>query len=423
MSYNRKNLNLQEESGETFNIALDENKTILTNSKGPVELVTERLCIKSGAAGDCFDVVNTINLNSVAIDTEVSDRGAAISTETSSRTEAINSVIVARTAALSSEVVARGIAINDAKDELDGKINDETAARTAALSTEVSTRTAALSTEASTRSVAINTESVNRVSSINSVIARVDSDKATSDDNKSALSLEISTAQSSINGILANADINLDSFKEIVEAYENADSGLQGFINTLTSRLDTVEGILNALTEEPTVEVPTLPAQTFSTREEAGDYAMTIIPDDAESSVIGWFVGAHNMWYLYNSIVEGNTEVASIAYIAYLQAVLENLSGLASTEYNPMRKAAEICEWAALDAALQHLQNTTADEYRTSVLDPAHAEAENNNTVWPIPADPQTLYSIATYAHRDYFRFVEHDGASINDIYYMLNPS
>jgi hypothetical protein len=202
MSIHRKNLNLQEDTGETFKIALADDKTVIANSTGPLEIQTTKLCVKNGVNSELVDVVSTINNNTNNISTAVDNRIAAINKLTDDRTDAINTLTDDRIAA----------------------INKLTADRTDAI-------------------IALSTV--------------INNNKTGGDDNNTELSNELNTVQSSITAILDNSVINLDSFQEIVAAYEAADTGLQGFIDGLTTRLTTAENIVNTLTLLPVAPIYT----------------------------------------------------------------------------------------------------------------------------------------------------------------------
>ena len=204
MSFHKKYLNLQEDTGETFNIALDDSKTVLKNSNGPIEIQTERLCVKNGLNIQLVDVVGTINKNTTDISTEISLHSSAISTEIS--------------------------------------------VRSAAIASETNSRTSAIASETSSRTSAIASESADRAAAIAAVIDTINNNNNTTSSTTAELSNEISIVQTNIASILENADGSLDSFNEIVTAYESADTDLQEFINSLTTRLATAENIVSTLT-------------------------------------------------------------------------------------------------------------------------------------------------------------------------------
>jgi hypothetical protein len=63
----------------------------------------------------------------------------------------------------------------------------------------------------------------------------------------SALDAKITTEKDRIDAILALSIEELNTFKEIADAYTNADSSLQSLITTLTSRFDALEQVVNTL--------------------------------------------------------------------------------------------------------------------------------------------------------------------------------
>ena len=400
MSSHRKNLNLQEDTGETFNIVLDNNKTVFKNSTGPIEIETTKLVVKNTDGSELVDVVSTINQNTTDISTEISVRSSAIDSETSSRLSAIAS---------------------------------ETADRAAAIAAEETSRTHAISTESADRAAAIAV-----------VIDTIADANTTTSDTTDELSVQIVIAQNNISGILHGSSLNLNSFNEIVTAYESADTGLQEFINGLTARLGAVESIISTLTDEPGTDGGTGEGTGGGTGEGTGEgtgggtgegtgeatvvftnddqarvYAVSLAPDGDASPLAAKLYELASKWSVFRTITDVTDEIASEAVHVMLQQGLQYSAEITSSEQKVQMKRIELADWAAIDVMLRHLENTTIEEYNTTILDPYQANAKTNSEQWPVGASPDTIFTFASFAHREYFHWVLNDGVMDRSIYYF----
>ena len=170
-----------------------------------------------------------------------------------------SSSITAESATRASSDVALGLRIDEETTaRLAGQVSDSTArsAIQTGLNSEITRATAseqvnasAIVSESAARASSdqllqenLDFEAAARLSSIaNEESARLASDAAESTARQnadSALEVKINTEKSRIDSILALSSADLDSFKEIVTQYTNADSSLQTLITTLTATIN-----------------------------------------------------------------------------------------------------------------------------------------------------------------------------------------
>lgn len=238
--YDRQRLNLTAPNGDKLVIKqLDAGAELSVEGSMVMTLPSLKL-VSTGGTID--DVATKINLNAADIASEAVARTSAdLSIET-----ALNDESTARQAAVAAEENARLLA--------DAAIN-------ASISTEIVSRQTAdtnlqnsIDTEIATRLSADQSidvvVSTNAVVASNSSMANLNLISATKSDLESVdLSLENSIAneKARIDGILNLSTADLDSFKEIVTAYENADTNLQTLITNLTTNFQELSNIVSTL--------------------------------------------------------------------------------------------------------------------------------------------------------------------------------
>lgn len=139
---------------------------------------------------------------------------------------------------LSTEVAQRQAADSSLAQTLAQGFVGEAAIRSAAisqlssdLSDEVSDRQAAVASEAVARGVAVASEAATRAAAVLSLTSSVNVEK------------------SRIDGILSGSSINLDNLKEIVDAFEAADSSLLSTLSALQAQVTTLESRLDSMTD------------------------------------------------------------------------------------------------------------------------------------------------------------------------------
>ena len=151
----------------------------------------------------------------VRIDEETTARISGDSTASTARSAlqtGLNSEITRATAAevVNADAISAEAASRASADQLlQENIDSESSARLSAVSSEADARLAADSAESTARAAA-----------------------------DSALEVKINTEKGRIDSILALSSADLDSFKEIVTQYTNADSSLQTLITTLTATIN-----------------------------------------------------------------------------------------------------------------------------------------------------------------------------------------
>lgn len=176
-------------------------------------------------------------------------------------------------------VLAEQSRASSAEAQLQVAIDDEASARSSADSTlqtninteksritqEISDRIADVAAEETERKAAISAESQraqDEEGAIRIMVYTEQGDRAAADsvlsnsitqestravDAENALDAKITTEKERIDAILALSAEELNTFKEIADAYTSADSSLQTLITTLTARFDALEQVVNTL--------------------------------------------------------------------------------------------------------------------------------------------------------------------------------
>ena len=138
-----------------------------------------------------------------------------------------NAAVATTQAALTSETAQREAAVTASTTLCTGLVTTEQNARIAA----VTTLTDTLSAETVNRAAAVSAEASARAAALTS------------------LSSELSVERSRIGGILAGSTVDLNTFAELVAAFEAADNSLFATLQTIQSNLTTLTARFNALTE------------------------------------------------------------------------------------------------------------------------------------------------------------------------------
>lgn len=258
MSSLRQQLNLTAPSGEQLVLTQLSTGSSLS-AEGTMTMTLPALKLVSG--GDTVNnVANKILSNATAITNEVNNRTAA----DSSLQDNIDAEAAARATALNNEATTRSTADSN----LQTNINNEATAREAADTTlqgnidaEATARGTAITDEAAARAAAdtnlqtnIDTEISDRqndVQIINTALANETNARVSAD---TTLQSNIDAQTARIDAILNLSTAELDSFKEIADAYQAADSNLQTLITNLTTDFNALKAVVDALatnTETP----------------------------------------------------------------------------------------------------------------------------------------------------------------------------
>jgi hypothetical protein len=185
--------------------------------------------------------------------------------------------ILANASAVASEIVNR----EDADSVIEGKIADESSARTSAdaslqanvdvekgrITAEIEQRTTAVNAEAGARQQAdqqlessISNERIfameargyletQMLTADSALDTKITEEKARAEAKESSIDAAIETEKSRIDSILNLSSQDLDSFKEIADAYSTADNNLTNLINTLTTQFNALKAVVDTLVE------------------------------------------------------------------------------------------------------------------------------------------------------------------------------
>ena len=252
----RQRLNLTAPTGQTLYISQLASGSEFQGT-GTMTMTVQALKLVSGD-DTVNNVANSIKANASAIVLEASDRAAADTTLQSN----IDAEVAARAAAITSEAATR----STADSTLQANINAEATARETKDNTlqgnidaEASTRASADTTlqgnidaEETARIAAVSAEATSRVAADTTLQANIDAEAATRAAAITSVQNDITTEKNRVDSILALSSTDLDNFKEIVDAYTNADSNLQTLITNLTSDFNALKAVVDAhLVNEP----------------------------------------------------------------------------------------------------------------------------------------------------------------------------
>jgi hypothetical protein len=247
----RNRLNLTSSGGQTLHLSqLDSGAEL--NASLNLLLTVPALKVVSGD-DTVNNVANSINSNAANILQEASDRASAdttlqsnIDTEASARATAITSEATTRSTAdstLQTNINAEATAREAADDTLQGNINAEGVARAGA----DNVLTTKINTEISDRETAVSAEATSRTAADTTLQANIDSEAATRAAAVTSLQSDITTEKNRVNAILNLSQTELDTFKEISDAYQAADSNLQSLITSLTSDFNALKLVVDTL--------------------------------------------------------------------------------------------------------------------------------------------------------------------------------
>jgi len=252
----RQRLNLTAPTGQTLYISQLASGSEFQGT-GTMTMTVPALKLVSGD-DTVNNVANSIKANASAIVLEASDRAAADTTLQSN----IDAEVAARAAAITSEATTR----STADSTLQSNINAEATARESAdttlqgnLDAEATTRASADTTlqgnidaEETARVAAVSAEATSRAAADTTLQANIDAEAATRAAAITSVQNDITTEKNRINAILNLSQADLDTFKEISDAYQAADSNLQTLITNLTSDFNALKAVVDALaTNEP----------------------------------------------------------------------------------------------------------------------------------------------------------------------------
>ena len=82
-----------------------------------------------------------------------------------------------------------------------------------------------------------------------SLATQISEEKSRAEAKETAIDDALAVEKSRIDSILNLSSADLDSFKEIADAYTTADNNLTNLINTLTTRFNALEQVVNTLVE------------------------------------------------------------------------------------------------------------------------------------------------------------------------------
>lgn len=215
---------------ELFQVKAYSDKAEL-NSNQSLNLNAQKVSITNSDGKMVLDVADTILKTAMDLATEISERKSAITAEETARQQRdqeLTGLIEAETAArqtavsgvqssLDSEVQARQTAVSTLQSEL----GEETTARQAAVSAEASARAAAISAETTARTAAI-----------------------------SAVSSDLEVERERIDAILAAADVNFDTFKEVSDKIAMVDATSMQDIQTLQGNVTELASAIALLQQQ-----------------------------------------------------------------------------------------------------------------------------------------------------------------------------
>ena len=181
-----------------------------------------------------------------AVDQEVQDRQTAVTNEANARSLAVSTVQTNLNTESSARAAADTALQGAVTAEETARVNADTALQ-GAIDQEVQDRQNAILSESAARTSALLVESNARVGAVNNLTSSLATETAARLALESKHDTETQGLQSQIDNILNGSSINLDTFGELITAYENADTNLQGFINALWADVAELKGIVAAL--------------------------------------------------------------------------------------------------------------------------------------------------------------------------------
>ena len=255
MSSIRQRLNLTAPSGEQLFITQLSNGAAFT-AEGTMTMTLPTLKLVSGAQ-TVNNVANSILSNATAITTEVNNRTVAdsslqsnIDAEAAARATAVNNEATTRSTAvatLQTNINAEATAREAADITLQGNINAEATARAAAVTAEADARAAADNNLQTNLQTNIDTETSERQNDVYVLTTNLNTESNARATAVATLQSNIDAQKARIDAILNLSTTELDSFKEIADAYQDADSNLQTLITNLTTDFNALKAVVDAL--------------------------------------------------------------------------------------------------------------------------------------------------------------------------------
>ena len=247
----RQRLNLTAPTGEK--LFLTQLSTgVELNGEGTMTMTIPALKVVSGS-DTVNNVANSILANATAVVTEATNRANAdttlqanIDAEAAARATAITSEATTRSTAdstLQANINAEATARETADNTLQSNITAEATARTSA----DTTLQANITTEISDRQTAVSSEATARTSADTTLQANIDAEAATRAAAITSVQNDITTEKNRIDAILNLSQTELDTFKEISDAYQAADSNLQTLITNLTADFTALKAVVDTL--------------------------------------------------------------------------------------------------------------------------------------------------------------------------------
>jgi hypothetical protein len=247
----RQRLNLEAPSGQKLFLTQLSSGAALT-AEGIMTMTLQSLKLVSGS-DTVNNVANSILSNSADIVTEANARAAAdttlqsnIDTEAATRATAITNEATTRSTAdstLQTNINNEATAREAADTTLQGNIDAEATSRASADTTLQSN----IDAEETARVAAVSAEATSRVAADTTLQANIDAEATARADDVASLTADITTEKNRIDAILNLSQADLDTFKEISDAYQSADSDLQTLITNLTNDFNALKAVVDAL--------------------------------------------------------------------------------------------------------------------------------------------------------------------------------
>lgn len=247
----RQRLNLTAPSGEKLFLTQLSSGAALT-AEGTMTMTLPTLKLVSGES-TIDNVATKIISNTTAVATEATTRAEAdtalqanITAEAAARATAVNNEATTRSTAdstLQTNINAEATAREAADTTLQGNITTEATARAAADTAEAAARAAA----DTTLQTNIDTEVSARQSDVQTLNTALVTEVTNRQNDNATLQFNIDDQKARIDAILNLSTAELDTFKEISDAYTAADSNLQTLITNLTTEFNALKAVVDAL--------------------------------------------------------------------------------------------------------------------------------------------------------------------------------
>jgi len=264
----RQRLNLTAPTGEVMSLTQNVGSSDLV-SETKMVITTPAMKVVSGASV-VENVAETLLATASAISTETAEREAAYNTIVSGMAQEISD----REAAISAEASARQSADNALQASITSEYNARVEADNvldSAISTEIAARetadtdlAAAIAAEAGLREAADNTEAAAREAADNAIQAAIDAEVTARTDADSALQQQIDTEKGRIDSVLHLSLAELDSFKEISDAFQAADSNLTNLVVNLRTEFNALKAVVDTVLTNEVAVLPTLITQVMA---------------------------------------------------------------------------------------------------------------------------------------------------------------